>query len=170
MNNNINVRSLFAVIGIFFGCIVIALVFTMVNSAIPTIQKELPLPISSLQWMMTAFGLINCALLVTCGRLGDIYGRKKIFLIGVFSSGLGMFIAGFSHSSIGLISGMSFAGLGNAILLPVSQAMLVTEFSQEKKSEAIGVWASCIGAAMAAGPVLGGGGDFQFWVEMGLLD
>lgn len=161
-----------AVLGICFGCVVIALVFTMVNTAIPTIQGQLQLPISSLQWMMAAFGLINCAFLVTCGRLADIFGRKRVFLFGVLSSGLGVLIAGFSQNAMGLILGMSFAGLGNAILLPVSQALLVSEFSPERKKDAIGLWASSIGGAMAAGPVLGGlitsgmGWRWVFWINL----
>ncbi|ADI38826.1 MFS transporter [Waddlia chondrophila] len=145
-----------AAFGICFGCVVIALVFTMVNTAIPSIQSHLNLPVSILQWMMTAFGLINCACLVTCGRIADIFGRKRIFLLGLTSTLIGISAAGLSNTAFCLILGMSFAGLGNAILLPVSQAMLVMEFPQEKRGEAVGIWAGCIGAAMAAGPVLGG--------------
>lgn len=147
---------LLAVLGICLGCVVIALVFTMVNTAIPSIQSDLNLPFSSLQWMMTAFGLINCACLVTFGRIADIFGRKKIFLLGLFCTLIGVVSAGFSDTAAGLIASMTFAGLGNSILLPVSQALLVMEFSAEKRGEAIGIWAGCIGAAMAAGPVLGG--------------
>ncbi len=149
-------RNSSAVLGICFGCVVIALVFTMVNTAIPSIQSSLRVPVSALQWMMTAFGLINCACLVTCGRIADIFGRKRVFLFGLTASLTGVIMAGLSNTAFSLILSMSFAGLGNAILLPVSQAMLVMEFPENKRGTAIGIWAGCIGAAMAAGPVLGG--------------
>ncbi|MCB1109359.1 MAG: MFS transporter [Chlamydiia bacterium] len=148
---------LLSIIGICLGCIVMGLVFTMINTAIPTIQKSLQIPLIQMQWMMLSFGIINCAFLVTSGRLADIYGRKKIFLIGLCCSGVGMFIGGHSQGSGGLIFSLSLAGLGNAILLPVSQAMLVSEFPESYKSRAIAIWASAIASAMALGPLVTGG-------------
>lgn len=132
------------------------LVFTMVNTAIPSIQESLQITMHALQWMMIAFGMINCAFLVTSGRVADIFGRKKIFLAGLCSSGTGMLLAGFCSGSPGLILSMSLAGLGNAILLPVSQAMLVSEFPEPQRKHAIAVWATAVASAMAIGP-LGGG-------------
>ena len=125
------------------------LVFTMVNTAIPSIRESLGVSLYSMQWMMTLFGIINCAFLVTSGRLADIYGRKKIFLIGLLCSEIGMLLGGFSLKSTGLILSMSFAGLGNAILLPVSQAMLVSEFPESKRSQAISIWAAAIAFSLA---------------------
>ena len=145
------------------------LVFTMVNTSIPVIQQSLNVPIHQMQWMMMVFGLINCAFLVTSGRLADMFGRKKVFLVGLTSSGAGMVIGGLSHGGGGLIASMSLAGLGNAILLPVSQAMLVSEYPESKKSHAIAIWASAIACAMAVGPLFGGlvsanfGWQWVFW-------
>ncbi|MGE0198527.1 MAG: MFS transporter [Simkaniaceae bacterium] len=149
----INVLSL---VGICSGCIVMGLVFAMVNASIPVIQQALAVPLHLMQWMMMAFGIINCALLVTSGRLADMFGRKKIYLFGLSSSGLGMLLGGFSQGGVGLIVSMSLAGLGNAILLPVSQAMLVSEFPETLKSRAIALWATAIAYAMALGPIVGG--------------
>jgi len=132
------------------------LVFTMVNTAIPSIQKSLKTTIHAMQWMMIAFGMINCAFLVTSGRIADVFGRKKIFLLGLFSSGAGMLLAGFCSGSPGLILSMSLAGLGNAILLPVSQAMLVSEFPEMRRKHAIAIWATAVASAMAIGPLFGG--------------
>ena len=145
------------------------LVFTMVNTTIPVIQESLNVPIHQMQWMMMVFGLINCAFLVTSGRLADMLGRKKVFLVGLASSGIGMLIGGLSQSGALLIASMSLAGLGNAILLPVSQAMLVSEYPENKKSHAIAIWASAIAYAMAIGPLVGGlisekfGWQWVFW-------
>ncbi|WP_420421172.1 MFS transporter [Simkania sp.] len=167
LENRPSFTKLLSIIGICSGCIVIGLVFTMVNSIIPVIQQALDVPLHQMQWMMMVFGLINCALLVTSGRLADMLGRKKVFLVGLISSGIGMFIGGLSQSGTGLIASMSFAGLGNAILLPVSQAMLVSEYPEAQKSHAVGIWATAIACAMALGPLVGGVISVEFgwrWV------
>lgn len=151
------------------------LVFTMVNTAIPSIQESLQITMHALQWMMIAFGMINCAFLVTSGRVADIFGRKKIFLAGLCSSGTGMLLAGFCSGSPGLILSMSLAGLGNAILLPVSQAMLVSEFPEPQRKHAIAVWATAVASAMAIGPLGGGiileklGWQWVFWANVPIV-
>ena len=142
--------------GICLGCISMGLVFTMVNTALPTIQRETNTPLIYMQWMMMVFGIINCATLVTFGRLADIFGRKKIFLLGLFFSCLGMYVCGSSRGVTMLILGMAFAGLGNAVLLPVSQAMIVSEFKLSEKSQAIAIWSLAIAYAFAMGPLLAG--------------
>lgn len=168
-NKSSSFTKLLSLIGICSGCVMMGLVFTMVNTTIPVIQQSLNVPIHQMQWMMMVFGLINCAFLVTSGRLADMLGRKKVFLVGLTSSGIGMLIGGLSHSGVGLIASMSLAGLGNAILLPVSQAMLVSEYPENKKSHAIAIWASAIAYAMAVGPLVGGlisekfGWQWVFW-------
>ena len=149
-------RRVFSLLGIGLGTIVMGLVFTMVNTTIPLIQKDLGIPLSHIQWMMLSFGMINCAFLVTSGRLADIYGRKKIFLLGLSLSGVGMVVGGMSQGIGWLIVSMCFAGIGNAILLPVSQAMLVTQFPESQKSRAVAIWASTTAYAMAVGPILAG--------------
>ena len=164
-----------SIVGICSGCIVMGLVFTMVNTAIPSIQKSLKTSIHSMQWMMIAFGMINCAFLVTSGRIADIFGRKKIFLLGLSSSGTGMLLAGFCSGSPCLILSMSLAGLGNAILLPVSQAMLVSEFPEVRRKHAIAIWATAVASAMAIGPLVGGiileelGWQWVFWATIPIV-
>ena len=168
--NKKDIQHLVSLSGICSGCVVIALVFSMVNSSLSFIGQELALPLNALQWIMSVFGIINCSLLVTCGRLSDIYGRKKLFLFGLASTLSGMIGAGFSRSAFGLIISMGLAGLGNAILLPVSQAMLLSEFPPKQEGRAIGLWATAIGSALAAGPIFGGviasilGWQWIFWI------
>ena len=168
-------KKLLSIIGICLGCMAMGLVFTMVNTAIPAIRRSLGISLYSMQWMMTFFGMINCAMLVTSGRLADIYGRKKIFLMGLLCSGIGMILGGFCTGSIGLILCMSFAGLGNAVLLPVSQAMLVSEFPESQRSRAIAIWAAAIASSLAIGPLLGGvitqklGWQWIFWSSVPVI-
>ncbi len=174
-NDRMNIPRLFSIIGISLGCIVMGLVFTMINATIPTIQKSLNVPLHQMQWMMLSFGIVNCALLVTSGRLADIYGRRKIFLIGLCVSGIGMSIGGMSQGGLGLICSMILAGIGNAILLPVSQAMIVSEFPKFNKSRAIGVWTLVTSCSMASGPLLAGalsqtfGWRWVFWSTIPLF-
>jgi MFS family permease len=149
-------KRFLSLIGISLGCIAMGLVFTMVNTSIPSIQKALGIPLHQMQWMMMSFGIINCAFLVTSGRLADIYGRKKVFLLGLSFSGIGMIVGGVSQGIGTLVLSMSLAGLGNAILLPVSQAMMVTEFPESQKSRAIAIWASTVAYSMAMGPLVAG--------------
>ena len=149
-------KRFLSLVGISLGCIAMGLVFTMVNTSIPSIQNSLGIPLHQMQWMMIAFGIINCAFLVTSGRLADIYGRKKIFLLGLGFSGTGMILGGLSQGIGTLIASMCLAGLGNAILLPVSQAMMVTEFPESQKSRAVAIWASTVAYAMAMGPLVAG--------------
>lgn len=165
------INRILSIFGICTGCIVIALVFTMINTAFPSIRDALGCSIGTMKWMMAVFGIINCAALVSSGRLADIYGRKKIYLIGLACSGVAMTFGGWCTGSAGLLLCMSFAGLGNAILLPVSQAMLAAEFRDDQRSVAISIWATAIASAMAAGPLLGGiisgslGWQWVFWVN-----
>lgn len=172
---SLSYERLFSILGICSGCVVIALVFSMVNTALPQIQKNIGITVDASQWMMNAFGIINCAVLVTCGRLADVFGRKRLFMIGLLSSLVAMIGGGFSQTSLGLIVCMVFAGIGNAIILPVSQALLVTEFSEHKKGLAIGIWASAIAAALATGPVLGGvisasfGWQWIYWINVPVI-
>ncbi|MEM8727149.1 MAG: MFS transporter [Chlamydiota bacterium] len=149
-------RRFLSLVGISSGCIGMGLVFTMVNTSIPSIQNSLGIPLHQMQWMMIAFGIINCGFLMTSGRLADIYGRKKIFLLGLSFSGTGMVSGGLSPGIGGLVASMCLAGLGNAVLLPVSQTMMVTEFPKSQKSRAVAIWASTVAYAMAMGPLVAG--------------
>lgn len=168
-------RKGLSIAGICSGCVVIALVFTMVNTAIPGIRASLDASLGAMQWMMTVFGVVNCAMLVTAGRLADIYGRKKVFLIGLLFCLIAMFFGGFCTRPEELILCMGFAGVGNAILLPVSQALLVKEFAVSQKGRAIGLWAAAIASAMALGPVAGGiiaasfGWAWVFWCNVPVI-
>ncbi|MCB1084722.1 MAG: MFS transporter [Chlamydiia bacterium] len=153
---NLNYRRLASLFGIGSGAAILGLVFTSINTTLPLIQDSLHLPLKTLQWMMLTFGLINCSFLVISGRFADIFGRKRIYLIGLLFSGSGMLIGGLSQTSPFMILSMAFIGLGNSIVLPVSQAMLVAAFPKDQKSFAISIWAVSIAIAMAVGPLASG--------------
>jgi EmrB/QacA subfamily drug resistance transporter len=144
------------VIGICCAVIVIAMIFSMINNAIPTIKVDLSASMTQVVWVMNIFGIVGCSTLVTFGRLADIFGRKKLFLFGQTCQIISLVGSGLSHSIHWIIFFQIFSGMGNGILLTVSQAMLTENFGEENRNKALGLWSSMIGLSLAIGPVLSG--------------
>ncbi|MBN4066755.1 MFS transporter [Simkania negevensis] len=145
-----------SIVGICAGVVVLAMIFSMVNTAIPSIGKSLPSTMLQLQWIINIFGIVTCSTLVTFGRLADIYGRKKIYLFGLSMCLIGLLGASIARSIYWVIAFQGFLGVGNAVILPVSQALLSHEYPANQRSKAIALWALVIGVALSAGPLLGG--------------
>ena len=122
-----------------------------------TISVALNASITQTQWVLDIYNLFYAALLMTGGALGDIFGRRKIFLTGIALIAAGSVICAAAPNSIVLIGGRALTGVGSALEIPASLAILaVTYPDPHARSRAIGVWASCNGLAMAAGPSIGG--------------
>jgi EmrB/QacA subfamily drug resistance transporter len=147
-----------------FGVFMALLDVTIVNVALPTIGKDLNASFSDLQWVINAYTLVLAVLLVTAGRLGDIFGRKRLFMagLGLFALGsLGCAVAGditigsISHINV-LIGARAFQGIGGAIMLPLSLAIIAATFHGRERGVAIGIYGGIIGLATAIGPVAGG--------------
>lgn len=136
---------------------VIILDTTVLNVAISYIIQDLHTNIQNIQWVITIYSLTMAALTVTGGRLGDIFGRKKMFLVGAFLFATGSFIASISHSVGILILGESLIeGIGAALMMPATSSLLVATFKGRERAIAFGVWGGVAGAASAVGPILGG--------------
>ena len=130
---------------------------SVVNLALAPIGKALNAPVSVLQWVIDAYNLVYASLLLTAGTLADLYGRRRIFALGVAIFTVGSLICGFAPSEGILIGGRALTGLGAALLVPTSLAILaVTYEDAAERAHAIGIWASCYGVALAIGPSLGG--------------
>ncbi|MFD9943754.1 MFS transporter [Nonomuraea sp. NPDC059023] len=127
------------------------------NTALPTIQRELGLTISGLEWITTAYILVFAGLMLVGGRLADLFGARRIFLAGLSLFTLSSLAAGLSESGGTLIAARAAQGVGAALLTPTSLALLSQIFRDPaERGRAVGIWSSAGALSMALGPVTGG--------------
>ena len=129
---------------------------TVVNVALPALQTALHAGLSQVQWVMESYSLLLSALLLTGGSLGDLYGRRRVFLLGTILFALGSACCGFSSGIAVLIASRAAQGTGAALLIPGSLALISGGFSGAERGRAIGTWSAFTAITTAAGPVLGG--------------
>lgn len=129
---------------------------TVVNVALPTISRKLGAGVSGLQWIVDGYVLVFASLLLTGGILGDRYGRKKMFLAGLFVFTLASLACGLSQSTGQLIGFRAIQGLGAALLMPGTLSIITVTFPPHERAKAIGLWAGMSGLALALGPTVGG--------------
>jgi EmrB/QacA subfamily drug resistance transporter len=129
---------------------------TVVNVALPALQKELHATITDVQWVVEAYALFLGALILVGGALGDQFGRKKIFLLGVVAFTAASVWCGVAQSSRVLIIGRALQGIGAAFLMPGSLAIISATFSGADRGRAIGTWSGFSAITTAIGPVIGG--------------
>jgi len=123
-----------------FALFMLMLDNTVVNVALPTIQRSLGLSIDGLEWTVNAYTATFAVLLVTGGRLGDIFGRRRTFLIGVLIfAGSSAFI-GLAQSSTWLICGRAVQGIGAALMMPATLSIVTNAFPPHERGKAIGTW------------------------------
>ena len=130
---------------------------TVVNLALPTIERKLGSGLTGLQWIVDAFTLVLACLMLTGGTLGDLYGRKRAYLGGLLVFTAGSLICALAPSVGVLIAARCLQGVGAAIMMPVTLAILTNAFTEPKeRAQAIGIWAGVSGIALALGPAVGG--------------
>jgi EmrB/QacA subfamily drug resistance transporter len=139
-----------------FALFMIMLDNTVVNVALPSIQRSLHASTASLEWTVNAYTLSFAVLLVTGGRLGDLFGRRKLFLAGVVVFAGASAAIGFSPNDTWLIAWRAVQGSGAALMMPATLSIITNAFPAAERGRAIGTWAGVSALALAIGPVLGG--------------
>ena len=139
-----------------FALFMIMLDNTVVNVALPSIQRGLHASTSSLEWTVNAYTLTFAVVLVTGGRLGDIYGRRRLFLIGVAIFGSSSLMIALSQSDTWLIAFRALQGVGAGCMMPATLSIITNTFDAHERGRAIGTWAGVSAMALAIGPVVGG--------------
>ncbi|HVV60861.1 MAG TPA: MFS transporter [Pseudolabrys sp.] len=128
-----------------------------VNLALKSIGGDLHAGVSEMQWVIDAYNLIYASLLLTAGTLGDLYGRRRVFALGVLLFSAGTLACALAPNAATLIAGRVVSGLGAAFAVPMSLVLLTIAYpGREERAHAMGIWASCNGLAFIIGPTLGG--------------
>jgi EmrB/QacA subfamily drug resistance transporter len=138
------------------GIFMLLLDITIVNVALPDIQRELSSSFSDLQWIVDAYALTLAALLLTAGSLADLYGRRRLYVTGLVIFTAASLLCGLAQDTLVLQLSRAVQGVGGAIMFSVSLALLADAFRGKDRGIAFGVWGAIAGLAVAIGPLLGG--------------
>ncbi|WP_330301473.1 MFS transporter [Streptomyces sp. NBC_00503] len=150
----------------------VALDNLVVSTALPTLARELKADTQDLQWFVNAYVLAFACLLLTGAALGDRFGRRKVFVLGITIFTLSSIYCGLSDSTTELITGRALQGIGAAAVMPLSMTLLAQAVPAKKRSLALGLWSAFSGLAVAFGPVVGGAvvdgiaWQWIFWINV----
>jgi EmrB/QacA subfamily drug resistance transporter len=139
-----------------FGLFMIMLDNTVVNVALPSIQRDLGVGLSELQWIVTGYALTFAAFMLTGGKLADLLGRRRIFVVGLAVFTGASFLCGFAESGDVLIGARVVQGIGAALMNPATLSIISATFPPHQRGLAIGIWAGVSALALAIGPLVGG--------------
>ncbi|MFF8786483.1 MFS transporter [Streptomyces sp. NPDC015125] len=136
---------------------------TVLNVAIPSLTEELGATTADVQWMINAYSLVQSGLLLTAGNSADRYGRKKMLIVGLALFGAASLGAALAQSPGQLIAARAGMGIGGALLVTTTLAVVMQIFDDEERPRAIGIWSSVNSLGFAAGPLIGGSLLDHFW-------
>src|SRR6184192_1319711 len=138
------------------GFFMIMLDTTIVNVAIPAMSTGLNTTLDQILWVLNAYILVYAVLLITAGRLGDLYGQRNLFAIGLLVFTVASALCGLAQNPVELIGARVLQGVGGALLTPQTLAILTSIFPPERRGAAFGIWGGVAGLATLAGPTVGG--------------
>jgi MFS family permease len=129
---------------------------TVVNVALPTIGRELDASVAGLQWIVNGYTLTLASLILIGGSLGDRFGRRRVFLIGIAWFAVASLLCGLAPDAGTLVAARALQGVGGALLTPGSLAIIQASFAPGDRARAVGAWSGLSGIAAALGPFFGG--------------
>ena len=149
-------RKWWTLAAVSFGLFMIMLDNTVVNVALPSVQKDLGVGLSELQWIVTGYALSFAALMLIGGKLADAYGRRLIFVVGIVVFTAASLWCGLAASGDMLIAARVVQGAGAALMNPATLSIIAATFAAKERGMAIGIWAGVSALALAIGPLVGG--------------
>ena len=129
---------------------------TVVNVVLPVLIRDINLTASDAEWINSVYALVFASLLITVGRIGDIFGRRRLLIIGILIFGVASVLAAMSYSGTTLIAARLLQGVGGAMILPATLSTVNALFTGRERGIAFAIWGSTIGGMAAVGPVVGG--------------
>src|SRR5204862_4600525 len=149
-------KKWWTLVAVAFGLFMIMLDNTIVNVALPTLQRSLHLKISELEWVVTGYALTFAAFMLTGGKLADLFGRRLIFMVGLVVFTAASLACGLAPNGGVLIGARVVQGLGGALMNPATLSIITATFPPRQRGMAIGIWAGVSAMALAIGPLVGG--------------
>jgi EmrB/QacA subfamily drug resistance transporter len=150
-------RRWFTLAIVVLSVLIVALDTTVLNVAIPTILRDLDTTLPSLQWVITGYSLTFASLLIIGGRLADLFGARRMFIVGAALFGVGSLLASLAQSVPALIAGEAIIeGIGASLMMPATLGILSSTFQGHERATAFAIWGATAGAAVAIGPLVGG--------------
>src|ERR1700754_591482 len=129
---------------------------TVVNVALPYIERDLGSSFEDLQWVIDAYALTLAAFLLTAGSIADDMGRRRVFVVGLVVFTVASALCGLAHTPLALNLARALQGVGGGFMFATALALLASNYSGRDRGTAIGLWGATIGAATAVGPLIGG--------------
>ena len=149
-------RKWWSLLAVCLATFMLLLDITVVNVALPDIQKELHTDLTGLQWVVDAYTLTLASFTLTMGALADRFGRRRLFVIGVGLFTLASLLCGLATNATFLHLARGLQGIGGAAMFATSLALIAQEFQGPERGTAIAAWGATIGGAVAVGPLVGG--------------
>ena len=149
-------RKWWTLASVAFALFMIMLDNTVVNVALPSIRSDLGISLSSLEWVVSGYALSFAVLMLTGGKLADMFGRRRVFVIGLLVFALSSLACGLATGAAFLIVARVVQGVGAALMLPATLSIITATFPPKQRGTALGIWAGVSAVALAIGPLVGG--------------